>query len=153
MQTIQVDNDVYNYLERKVTGFGDTPNQVLRRILKIEKNSEKPSAVSIKKIRTSGSKAPKTNILDLIEINSLKEGQELHLIDYQEHKVKNIKAIIRGNQLEYNNQFYSMSALAKELLNKEGFDSSEYRGPRFWCTDDGKSIQSLWAEYLKNNIK
>jgi negative regulator of replication initiation len=41
MPTIRIDNDVWNHLKRKAEPFEDTPNSVLRRLLRLEKKSRK----------------------------------------------------------------------------------------------------------------
>jgi negative regulator of replication initiation len=44
MKTIQVDESVYSALEKRVTSFGETPNDVLRRILDLKATAIAPSA-------------------------------------------------------------------------------------------------------------
>lgn len=41
MPTIRIDNDVWDHLKRKAEPFEDTPNSVLRRLLRLEKRSRK----------------------------------------------------------------------------------------------------------------
>jgi restriction system protein len=41
MRTIRVDDDVWNALQKRAKAFEDTPNSVLRRILRIDKNNKR----------------------------------------------------------------------------------------------------------------
>jgi hypothetical protein len=154
MKSIQVDDDVYKTLEISVSGFGDTPNLVLRRLLGLDKNGSSPinekTQQATSKVQRKG-KAPRTDIKTLISVGSLQEGQELFLHDYKEQRIPGIQANIRGNQLEFQGQFYSMSKLTKELMHQHGYDSEAFRGPKYWYTAEGKSVMSLWNEYLASN--
>ena len=153
MRSIEVDDDVYKSLETRVQGFGDTPNLVLRRLLGIG------SVVAVATPRLTGGeavpqkhkrgKAPKTNLRDLVRVGSLSEGQVLFMHDYQSNRIDGVQATIRGNDLEYKGNVYSMSALACEHMKSQGYDSDSYRGPQFWYTAQGKSVKELWDEYLK----
>ena len=86
-------------------------------------------------------------------MGSLREGQKLYLHDYQGNRLPGIEAVLRGNQLEYKGQFYSMSALTKKLMQQQGYQSDAYRGPKFWHTQDGRSVSELWDEYMKAGMK
>ncbi|HET7062045.1 MAG TPA: hypothetical protein VFI43_07690 [Nitrosospira sp.] len=152
MQKIDVDDDVYQFLESKVQGFGDTPNTVLRRLLGIgasklqASNSgdiKHPHATSMR------GKAPKANLRDLVRVGSLSEGQVLYLHDYRGTKVGGVEACIHGNNLEYKGQIQSMSALARAHMKIQGYDNDSYRGPEHWFTAQGQSVKDLWIEYLK----
>ena len=48
-----------------------------------------------------------------------------------------------------------MSGLVDTIFEKEGcgIPSKSYRGPIFWCKADGKGIQELWEQHLKNRVK
>ena len=98
MNSIQVDDEVYKALETMVTGFSDTPNQVLRRLLKINGGKNETFIKPKRKIKSATGKAPKTNILELINKGLLQEGQKLFLHDYQGNKINGIEAVLRGNQ-------------------------------------------------------
>ena len=52
MQSIEVDSEVFEYLKKKAEPFVDTPNSVLRRILKIDKE-DKPKKENIDLENTS----------------------------------------------------------------------------------------------------
>lgn len=73
----------------------------------------------------------------------------LFMHDYQANKINGAQATVRGNDLEYKGNIYSMSALTREFMKKQGYDSDSYRGPQFWYTAQGKSVKELWDEYLK----
>ena len=150
MNTIEIDNEVYQALENHVEGFSDTPNQVLRRILGLSE-TEHGGATNVKispdRART---KAPKVDLQTLIRVGSLADGERLSFRDYQQNKVNGVEATIRGKQLEYKGQRYSMSSLASEVMQNQGYVNKSYRGPIFWYTDKGKSIHELWQSYLNN---
>ena len=151
MHNIDVDDEVFRALEERVTGFGDTPNQVIRRVLKLDESKpQRPSTPKRRDVRRI-SKGPKTNLKDLIVDGSLSEGQTLFLHDYKGNSINGLEAIIRGNQLEYDGEFLSLSALTKKLMKEQGYQSDSYRGPQFWCTSGGRSVKELWDEYLKLN--
>ena len=169
MESIKIDGDVFAHLQRHARPFVDTPNSTLRRLLNIDggataTKSGKPSpavdaeleellAESLAAAR-SRSKAPKADLEKLIQAALLRNGQKLYLVDYQGNKVQKLSpAVISGGDVIFNNQHYSMSNLAQELLAKVGFKSNSVRGPAHWVTDDGKSIKDLWQQYLDRNAK
>lgn len=154
MRSIEVDDEVYSTLESKVQGFGDTPNFVLRRLLgigpaTITALASRPSVPKAPTQKRKRGKAPKTNLRDLVRVGSLSEGQMLFMHDYQGSKINGVQAAVHGNDLEYKGHIYSMSALTREVMKKQGYDSDSYRGPQFWYTAQGKSVKELWDEYLK----
>ena len=169
MESIKIDNDVFAHLQKHARPFVDTPNSTLRRLLNIDcaanaTKSGKPSpavdaeleellAESLAAAR-SRSKAPKADLEKLIQAALLRNGQKLYLVDYQGNKVQKLSpAVISGGDVIFNNQHYSMSNLAQELLAKVGFKSNSVRGPAHWVTDDGKSVKDLWQQYLDRNSK
>lgn len=46
MPTIRVDNDVWNYLKKRAQPFEDTPNTVLRRLLRLERRAPKSRRIA-----------------------------------------------------------------------------------------------------------
>ena len=86
----------------------------------------------------------------LISAGLLKDGQPVFLVDYKENKLSQYKAAINGSSLKWQGQSYSMSDLARELLQKEGYSSSSVRGPAHWCTEDDISIKNLWQQHLNS---
>jgi len=168
MESIEIDNDVFAYLQKNARPFVDTPNSTLRRLLGIDsaatagrpKKSSSAADAELEKLLAeslatarSRSKAPKADLEVLVQTGLLRNGQKLYLIDYQGNKVQKFSAVIAGSDLIYNDQRYSMSNLAQELLAKVGFKSNSVRGPAHWVTDDGKSIKNFWQQYLNRNAK
>ena len=124
MRKIEIDDEVYTYLERNVTGFFETPNQILRRILQLDKKDVAPNnSRTIRRRR----KKPKTNLTSLIESGLLEENQVLYLHDYQGNRISGYEAILRQSALFWENHSYSMSELAKILLQKQGYSSDSVR--------------------------
>ena len=169
MESIKVDNDVFAHLQKNARPFVDTPNSTLRRLLgidsataatKTEKSSPTDDA-ELEELLAEGlaatrsrSKAPKADLEVLVKTTLLRNGQQLYLVDYQGNRVQKLSpAVISGGDVIYNNQRYSMSNLAQELLAKVGFKSNSVRGPAHWVTDDGKTIKDLWQQYLDQNAK
>lgn len=164
MKTIEIDTDVFAYLEKNARPFVETaPNSVLRRLLGIDGPATQPQKESPTASNVVGSdarpaesrpativartKARKAQLRSLVEKGFLRDGQTLYLIDYQGNRVKEISASVSGNHLVYIGQSYSMSDLAQQLLQREGgFGSDSVRGPAHWVTDDGKTVKALWQE-------
>lgn len=168
MESIKIDNDVFAHLQKHARPFVDTPNSTLRRLLGIDvvvstTSPKKPTpAVDLEldellaeslAAASSRSKAPKADLEVLVKNGSLQNGQKLYLVDYQDNRVKKLFAVISGGDLIYNDQRYSMSNLAQELLASVGFKSNSVRGPAHWVTDDGKSIKQLWQQHLDQTAK
>lgn len=150
MRTIQVDDDVYRSLEAHAQGFSDSPNAVLRRVLGVGPKAERSSAkLAVRAIRSRRGKAPKTNLRDLVRVGSLSEGQKLFMHDYQGNRIDGVQANVSGNSLEFEGELLSMSALTRNVMQRQGYQSDSYRGPHFWFTAEGKSVRELWDEYLK----
>lgn len=152
MISVEIDDEVYSLLTNQAIAFVEkTPNDVLRRLLKISKPKFQPIHQSGGNNR--GRKKPKTNLSDLINAGLLVDGQELFLHDYQGNKLNGNKAKLFNGFLLYNAKSYSMSDLAQILLKENGFKSDSVRGPIFWYTENGKSIKDLWDVFLKNHYK
>jgi hypothetical protein len=165
MESIKIDNDVFAHLQKHARPLIDTPNSTLRRLLSIDSattvtTSKKTSPVvdaeleELPAAARSRSKAPKADLKILIGAALLRNGQKLHLVDYQGNKVQRFSpAVISSGDLVFNSQHYSMSGLAQELLAKVDFRSNSVRGPAHWVTDDNKTIKDLWQQYLDRNTK
>jgi predicted CopG family antitoxin len=154
MKKIEIDNDVYKYLEKMCKPFVEhSPNETLRRLLGLDKSNSDQVESSLEnpshKIKSKGGKAPKAEIVKLISAGRLKEGQTLYLHDYQQNRFEHHHATIKGSKLLWEGSLYSMSELARILLQKENFKSNAVRGPAHWYTYDGVSIKRLWQSYLK----
>lgn len=155
MPTIPVDNEVFEYLEKKVRGFNDSPNSVLRREFKLPEISpgiERANGHLPRKIAIHG-KRQKASLRQLVEIGSLREGQSLHMRDYQGKAISGAEATVEGDRLRQNGRIDSMSSLAAKHLKKAGYQGSSVRGPSFWFTSKGRSVTELWDEYLAAGVK
>ncbi|MFB1485873.1 MULTISPECIES: hypothetical protein [unclassified Thiocapsa] len=150
MRQIEIDDEVYGYLQNQARAFVDTPNLTLRRLFQLEKTppNSAPSTPSQQKPR---GKLPKASLQALKSSGLLHDGQSLFLVNYQGNKLAQYRAVIAGSSLKWHGQIYSMSDLAQELLKKEGYSSTSVRGPAHWCTEDGISIKTLWQQYLSNS--
>lgn len=155
MQRIEVDDEVYRALENRVRSFGETPNSVLRREFGIDTAPTPPNFGGPPRAAKKGrrGKAPKASLHYLVLTGSLADGQLLFMHDYQGNRIDGVKAKVRGKNLEYEGGIYSMSALTREHMKRQGYESDYYRGPQFWYTAEGKSVKDLWDEYLKSTAK
>lgn len=155
MQTIEIDDEVFGYLQSKAIPFVETPNLTLRRLLLGDGTKLKENRLIVSKpvqspqIIRKGKKQPKTDLPKLVQSGLLTEGQILYLYDYQGNKIQGYEAKISGKNLFWNNKLFSMSELSKELLKKVGFSSDSVRGPAHWYNSDGISVKDLWHQYLK----
>ncbi len=154
MRNIEIDDEVFAYLQSKAVPFVETPNLTLRRLFSLDgkpAKSEEPFSelVPTQKIRRVRKKQPKTELPKLVQAGLLQEGQTLFLHDYQGNKISGYDSTISGKNLLWNNELFAMSELAKEFLKKEGFSSESVRGPAHWFNADGISIKELWKQYLK----
>lgn len=93
-------------------------------------------------------KRAKANLPVLVQAGLLREGQILHLMDYQNNPFPNSEARVVGNRLLRGGQVYSMSALAVQLLQQRGYSGDSVRGPQFWYTEQNESVHTLWEQYL-----
>lgn len=94
-------------------------------------------------------KAPKADLRLLIAAGLLRDGEPLYLIDYRGNRVNQYKAVVANGRLGFEGNLYSMSLLARDLLQKLGFQSEFVRGPAHWVNADGRSIKELWERYLE----
>jgi hypothetical protein len=94
------------------------------------------------------SKAPKTNLRELVLAGLLSNGEELFLVDYHGVRVQQFKATISGAFLQFKGQHYSMSDLARDLLKRIGFRSDSVRGPAHWVNAKEVSVKDLWQQLL-----
>jgi negative regulator of replication initiation len=139
METISIDKDVYNHLQKKAKGFVDTPNDVLRRILDIKDESKKKYS----------SRQFRVNMNELIANGYLHNNQRLSLKRTKNSKVL-ARAHVKGNAIVYKNEVYSLSKLATIRLMAK----SSVRGTSYWYTDSNISITDMYKEMLsKRNAK
>jgi len=151
MKNIEIDDEIYSYLQSKASPFQEhTPNDVIRRLLWIKSKPAKTVSTPAP-MKSNGSKAPKADILKLVELGVLKEGQTLFFSYKDQNLSKKYEVKIAGNKLNFQSQLYSMSTLVREILENEGLGipSGSYRGPDYWLTSDGNSVRQLWEQYLK----
>lgn len=147
MRKIEVDDEVYAYLESKVSTFSETENQVLRRILHLDE------AVVPPPIDTNRRKKLNANLSVLVKVGLLKENQQLFLHDYQGNRIPGYEATLSQGSLVWKNKPYSMSKSAEILLKEKGYRSNSVRGPAHWYTSDGISIKDIWDIYLKKESR
>ena len=138
---IEVDEDVYGYLQERAIAYIEDPNMTLRRLLGLDKNQIEGTRVKI-----IGRKKQKTDPLILIKNGFLEDGQTLYLHDFSGNRLP-YQARLSRNRLVWEGNDYSMSKLASTLLKKEGYKSNEVQGPARWFTDNGVSILQLWEQY------
>lgn len=94
-------------------------------------------------------RAPKADLRELARLGLLRDGQEVHFVDFRGLRHANCKATIAGDDLLYSDGHrYSMSALAGTLLKQLGFIGDSVRGPDHWETAEGKRIRNLWEAVL-----
>ena len=143
MKIIQVDDDVYAFLQRKAIAFEETPGMTLRRLLKLGARAMRPRTLPGPRA-TPGRRRPKADLEILISAGALEPGETLELRDCQGRKINGCEASVAGNSLQFHGRRYSMSNLAQMLLNQHGYESKAVRGPAFWFTRSGQSIKDLW---------
>ena len=155
MKTIEIDDEVFAYLQSNAIAYLETPNLTLRRLFNL---NGKISSGGILKGQGPQSedkrrKQPKANLRKLIEHGLLQEGQTLFLHDYRGRRIEGYEAIISGKSLLRNGEPFSMSSLAQISLEKEGFTSKSVRGPERWCNSDGISVTELWSHLLDKGME
>lgn len=159
MRPIQIDDEVFAILQKHAEPFVDSPNSTLRKLLKLDAPKPAPPVppTTVEALLQSldnattvrRTKAPKADLRSLVQAGLLQNGDALHLVNYQGNRVGGYSAHISNGQLQYDNQNYTMSNLAQELLKKVGFSSDSVRGPAHWVTSDGVSIKDLWQRFTE----
>ncbi|MBI5521044.1 MAG: hypothetical protein HY910_00350 [Desulfarculus sp.] len=157
MRSIQVDDEVYAKLINNIREFGESPNQVLRRLLGLTayyvengqvSEGERDSPTKIGSVNT---RAMRTKLSLLTASGYLREGQKLYLYS-QDLRNELCVAYVDGDYLVKNNKKYSMSSLALKMFKANGHNVKAVRGPAYWFVgeeDDDPSIADLWAKYLE----
>jgi hypothetical protein len=170
MPKIEVDDEVFRYLESQARPFEEpSPNHVLRRLLGLDTSATEKSGEVFRVFRNESpsidheisrmlaevredevvrGKAPKTDLTRLVGKGMLSEGQTVYFRDYRERIHREVSAQIEGSGLRIGGKRLAMSAAAREVFNRLGFDAKSVRGPAHWCTEDGTTIQQLWERYL-----
>jgi hypothetical protein len=158
MKTIEIDEEIYAYLQSKAIPYEDkTPNDTIRRLFGFDKKAASPRPIPFPQERSrliqGRKKQPKASLIDLVNAGLLEEGQILHLRDYQERMVPDSEAAVHQGGLFRDGKRYSMSNLAEKLLKVQGYTSNSVQGPARWFTSDNISIKIIWEKYLKNKNK
>jgi len=154
MQRIEIDDEVFGFLQSKAIAFVESPNDTLRRVLGVGPAGSQSSPSTILGGRKHERK-PKASLGKMIRAGLLSNGQKLVLRDYQSRPVPNGIAYIGGDGIFADlgrKRLYAMSDLAQELLKKQGYESDSVRGPSHWYTEDGRSITQIWEEYLQASV-
>jgi hypothetical protein len=100
--------------------------------------------------KNDGSKAPKTDLVELIKVGLLRNRQKLAFRSGNK-ELQQYSAVLSGATLTWDGQEYSMSKLAGIALKSIGLSGDAVRGPSFWYTEDGTSVKELWERYLRNS--
>src|SRR5437016_207149 len=93
MHTIQVDDEIFSLLQKNAKAFVDSPNSTLRKMLGLGANGAMPRNTKaatddldelLPEARAAPrTKAPKANLKSLVQAGLLRDGESLHLVDYQ----------------------------------------------------------------------
>lgn len=161
MQMIEIDAEVFRYLKEHLEPFVDkTPNDVLRRLFALPtapgtaprraSDATRPvdSVPSPSRQRSARKRQAKAQLSVLVENGVLRNGETLTLQDYRRTPVKGSQAKVMTGALHWNGASYSMSELASQLLQKEGYVAEAVRGPAHWVNGDGVSVSQLWERYM-----
>ncbi|MHB8069884.1 MAG: hypothetical protein ACYDIC_18490 [Desulfobaccales bacterium] len=156
MKTIEIDEEIYAYIQSKAIPFEDkTPNDTMRRLFGFANKALPVRLVPLQQARprkVEGRKKPKASLMQLVNAGFLEEGQILHARDYQEREIPDSEAQVHQGGLLKDGISYSMSNLAEKLLKRQGYDSNSVRGPAHWFTSNNVSIRNLWENYLKKIV-
>lgn len=169
MKTIEIDDETYNYLSSRAIPYTETtPGDTIKRLLGLTgeslihelNNLQHPESQdhSIKHNQTlqplyARGKKRKTNLPELIRAGLLKNGQKLIMRDYKGNEYPQYHIIVANGSLIWENKAYSMSDLAKTLLNSHNYYSESVRGPYFFLLEsNGKSILDIWNKYTKGEV-
>lgn len=156
MPTVQLDDDVFEELQRRAKPFVDTPSTTLRRILGLQSGVPRPArrgdpeldALLQESMSAQRTKAPKADLTVLAKKGLLADGEKLFLVDYQGKRIPHQEAVVAGSLLAYKGRTYTMSNLAQELLRGVGFKSGAVRGPSHWSNAKGATVTDLWQKVL-----
>jgi hypothetical protein len=153
MKTIEIDEEIYAYLQKMAIPYEDkTPNDTIRRLFGFDKKAIPQRPIPLPQERShniQGRKIRKASLIELVNAGFLEEGQKLHLGDYREREIPDSEATVHKGGLLREGQKYSMSKLAEKLLKKQGYGSDSVRGPAHWFTGENVSVKKLWENYLQ----
>lgn len=157
MKKIEIDSEVFAFLQSKAIAFVEQPNDTLRRLLGID-NRQLYTHMNMMQMSKIGGetdkkkKGPRTDLKRLVQAGLLKEGQVLFMHDYKGNKIAGKEAIVSNGKLLYEGKEDSMSKIAQKLLVEAGYAKTFVRGPIFWKNEEGISVKSLWTRYQSNNF-
>jgi hypothetical protein len=151
MKTIELDDEIYDYVLSKAIPYEDkTMNDTIRRLIGFDKKAIPQRPITLPQEKSPmivRQKKAKASLVQLVNAGVLKEGQILHMRDYQGREIPDSKATIHRRGLLRDGQKYSMSGLAAKFLKKQGSIADSFRGPSYWFTSDNISIRNLWESY------
>lgn len=147
MRRVEIDDDVYNYLQSQAIPFEETPNLTLRRLLGLGRGLPPQTP---KVALPARGKERKADLTELVRAGLLVEAEELACHDYTGNALPDATARVSGDGLLFRGRHHSMSSLARELLRANGFSSSSVRGPSHWRTQSGVSVRELWERHLRS---
>ena len=159
MRNIDIDEELYAYLQLRAKAFEETPNDTIKRLLDIFKpimpiqKSEVKAAppVDLSYQSNGSSKKAKVNLPLMIREGILTKGQRVIFQDYRGTQYPDYDVTLHDSGLVWKGKQYSMSELAGMFLKELNHSSKFVRGPIFWLTEDGKTISELWNDYLNKH--
>jgi hypothetical protein len=158
MQKIEVDDEIYQLLCSNARPFVDSPNDVLRRLLRLDLSQVLEGRETLTKGITMstgnfGKRSPRANLGTLMALKKVTEGDRVYLLDHSGNRVhgERFTATISGGNLRWSvdGRNYAMSPLAGKLLAERGYADGETRGPRHWYVEGRGRVQDLWSDYLE----
>lgn len=156
MIKIEIDKELYSFLQKNAIPYVETPNDTLKRLLKIDKDFKKFAEVEKSKnfsespqVHKKPTKSKRANLKILVREGLLNDGDILFMTNYKGERIIDEYAKVKNGKLLYKEEPYSMSRLAIEILEKNNYSPSAIRGPKMWKTEGGVTITELWLEYLK----
>lgn len=154
MKSIEIDDEIYEFLQSQAIPFEEpTPNYVVRRLLSNERKVSQKEYQKKVVSKSNLSKAPKANLMELVQHEILQEGQKL-FFNYKGLRLKKEYQVeIAGdNKIRYEGTVFKMSSLVAKILDNEslGTPSRAYRGPEYWRTSDGITVRQLWEQFLNS---
>ena len=111
MKTIEIEDDLYKYILNNIEAFGETPSQILRRLLMLaeEKNNE-PDALSVKtKTASKTVEIELTSVTNVEKENNFKDSSDIQL--------NNVKHFCEGvDELFESSAFTSESVVTNKFM-------------------------------------
>src|ERR1022692_4072490 len=117
---IEIDQDVFAELEKRVQGFSDTPNSVLRRLLGVDGRPTK----SLSSLNRSTSK---TSMIESAKVSSKQFVQQILLEEFGQgfqrrgrypymFENKNRRVYFQNFNAAYDNAWYRLGSVVREIL-------------------------------------